>query len=143
LPIRKNVEASVALAEDGRLRAKVGHCYRNCFRAVQELPEFHDSTYVEGIAYLEDGFQVEHAWLERHDDIIDPTLPRKRAVYFPGLRFEGVLGLREAMAIPRQRGGRDLPFFHRFGFGGCLSPDFAAARKAADRMCGRSVAEVG
>lgn len=127
LPISKNVESSVALSQDGKLRAKMGHCYLNCFRAVQELPEFHESTYVEGIGYLEEGFQVEHAWLEREDEIIDPTLPTKRAVYFSGLRLDGVAGLREAMAIPSQKGGRDLPFFHRFGFGGCLSPEFAAA----------------
>lgn len=108
---------------------------------MQELPEFHDSTYVEGIAYLDDGFQVEHAWLERGDEIIDPTLPRKSAVYFSGLRFDGVAGLGEAMAIPKKKGGRDLPLFHRFGFGGSLSPEFTAARRAADRIVGMMASE--
>ncbi len=133
-PVNKNAEISLALSRDKRLRPKVGHCYRNCFRAIQVLPEFKNAIYVEGIVHLTRGFQIEHAWLERDGEIVDPTLPTQQGVYFSGLRFNGVVGLAEAMAIPKQSGSRDLPLFHRFGFGGHLSPEFTAARIAAKRM---------
>lgn len=118
------------------LRAKKQHCYRNAFRLIQEMPEYSNADYVEGIAVAAGGFPIEHGWVEKDGVIIDPTLPNGPLAYFPGLRFGGQLGLAKALHIPKLPRTNDLPFFLRFGWGGIDSPEFRAAQSAAQRFLG-------
>jgi hypothetical protein len=73
---------------------------------------------------------MEHGWIEFDGEIIDPTLPTDRIVYFPGLRFDGGQGLSTAFKIPKPKGNHDLPIFYRFGRCGSDSPEFSSAREA-------------
>lgn len=141
LPIPKNIPASLQLAKDKRLVIRPRQCFYNSFQAILHCGEYRNAIYVEGIAVL-DGLELEHGWLERHDEIIDPTLPNDPLVYFPGLRFEGEFGISKAMQIPKARGEDDLPIFYRFGWGGKHSPEFMAAREAAKRLRIRTVETV-
>ncbi len=75
------------------------------------------------------GMLIEHGWVERDGEILDPTLPREEIVYFSGLRFEGEKGIAEAMRRPKLIGKDDLPFFYRYGWGGHDSPEFCEARR--------------
>jgi hypothetical protein len=118
------------------LRAKKQQCYRNAFRLIQEVPEYSDADYVEGIAVVAAGFLIEHGWVEKDGVIIDPTLPDNPINYFSGLRFHGQLGLAKAMTIPKLSHTKDLPIFFRFGWGGIDSPEFRAAQAAANRHIG-------
>ncbi len=66
--------------------------------------------------------------------ILDLTLPDTVLAYFPGLRFPGKEGLVEAVALPGMlECGYNMPIFCRIGLGGCESPEFRAAHKAAYR----------
>ena len=94
-------------------------------------PEYERATYIEGIAHC--GFAIEHGWIEFDGEIIDPTRPTDKMIYFPGLRFDGMRGLSTALQIPKPKGNEDLPIFYRFGWGGGDSPDFRAAREAESR----------
>ena len=91
--------------------------------------------YVEGMAVF-GGLPVEHGWVEKDGVIVDPTLPLKPGVYFPGLRFRGELEVAEALRIPKATYTSDLPIFYRFGWGGVDSPEFRAALIAAYRYVG-------
>jgi hypothetical protein len=99
---------------------------------------YQEATYVEGIVVevMEGGgFPFEHGWVEKDGEIIDPTLPSHELVYFPGLRFVGVLGLAEALAIPKpDYTSEDFPIFYRFGWGGADSPVSSQARREAHRL---------
>ena len=103
-------------------------CYINAVRVIWNVPGYQQATYVEGIA-LVNGMCIEHGWVERDEEILDPTLPREEAVYFAGLRFEGEKGVAEAMRRQRLEGTEDLPFFYRYGWGGRDSPEFCQAWK--------------
>jgi hypothetical protein len=120
------------------VRAKKKACYLNAFRVIQEVPGYRAATYVEGIVVQVvegGGFPFEHGWVEKDGEIIDPTLPSHELVYFPGLRFVGVLGLAEALAIPKpDYTTEDFPIFYRFGWGGADSPEFSQARREAYRL---------
>jgi hypothetical protein len=120
------------------IRAKKQACYLNAFRVIQEVPGYRAATYVEGmvVQVVEGGgFPFEHGWVEKDGEIIDPTLPAHELVYFPGLRFVGVRGLAEALAIPKpDYTTEDFPFFYRFGWGGADNPEFSQARREAYRL---------
>ena len=80
---------------------------------------------------------IEHGWVEKDGVIIDPTLPDRDQIYFPGLRFKGQRGLGEAMQIPKPEiTWEDFPIFYRFGWEGIDSPEFRAALVAAYRHVG-------
>jgi hypothetical protein len=105
------------------------------------VPGYSDATYVEGFAIL-GTFCIEHAWVEKNGEIIDPTLPGDNLVYFPGLQFKGQKNLSEALQIPKEPYCEDLPLFYRFGWAGSDSEEFAAARREAmkysDSLCKQS-----
>lgn len=94
------------------------------------VPGYANATYVEGFA-VQGGLCIEHGWVEREGEIIDPTLPEANMRYFPGLRFEGQLNLSKALQTPREPDCDDLPMFFRFGWGGSDSEEFLEARKEA------------
>jgi hypothetical protein len=67
--------------------------------------------------------------------IIDSTLPSRELVYFPELRFVGLRGLAEALAIPKpDYTTEDFPIFYHFGWGGADSPEFSQARRDEHRL---------
>lgn len=114
------------------VNARPQQCYRNAFRVVSSLPDYAGATYVEGLAVLPGGFPLEHGWVERDGEIIDPTLLDDGIAYFPGLRFQGQRGIAEALALPKpDYTTEDLPIFYRMGWGGNDSPEFRAARDRA------------
>ena len=92
--------------------------------------------YVEGMA-VTDSMVIEHGWIEKDGEIIDPTLLDANIVYFPGLRFIGRDGLDSTWRIPGLReAGMKLPVFYRFGWGGVDSPEFLQAIIQAYRFAG-------
>ncbi len=98
---------------------------------MNELPELASATYVEGFANNK-SFVFEHAWLELDEEIIDPTLPERELIYFPGIRADGIQKLSAAIVdkkFPDEFG--KLPLFYRYGWGGVDHPEFLAARDAA------------
>jgi len=109
------------------IRAKPQQCYLSAFRVIQAIPEYADADYVEGMAVVDGVLPIEHGWVEKNGEIIDPTLPDDDLAYFAGLRFNGGLGLSKAIQIPKPDYCEDLPIFYRFGWGGIDSPEFRAA----------------
>jgi hypothetical protein len=81
---------------------------------------------VEGIAVV-DGMCVEHGWVERDGEILDPTLPQEELVSFPGLRFEGEPAIAERIQRPKPNSVEDLPFFTRYGRDGLDSLELRSA----------------
>jgi hypothetical protein len=118
------------------IRAEAQQCYYSAFRVIQEVPEYANADYVEGIAIL--GYlPMEHGWVEKDGVIVDPILPLDQGVYFPGLRFTGQRGLAYALRTPKPpHTTEDFPIFYRFGWGGINSPQFRAALIAAWRYFG-------
>ena len=95
--------------------------------------EFADAAYVEGVAVI-GGLALDHGWIEKNGEILDPTLPEGSLVYFPGLILDGEREVAEAMRLPRQDGCDDLPLLNRFGWGGHESAEFCRAREGASRL---------
>jgi len=128
---------TIESARVGKLvRAKSRQCYLNAFRVIQQVREYAQADYVEGMA-VTGGLAIEHGWVEKDGTIVDPTLPSQEMVYFPGLRFRGEHGLAKAITIPKpDYTEEDLPFFYRFGWGGIDSPEFRMALVAAYRFVG-------
>jgi hypothetical protein len=122
----KDIEESVRV---GRLiRALPKLCWRNALRVVQKLDEYADASYVEGIACVNGCTPIEHGWVCLPDGtVIDPTIPKRPGVYFPGLEFRGREGIAEFLAIPRARAYKEPPFFYAFGWGGEHSPGIRKA----------------
>ena len=119
------------------VRARVGQCYLSAFRLVQQIPEYANAEYVEGMAVNRNGMAFEHGWVEKDGVIVDPTLPANELMYFPGLRFKGQRGLSKALKIPKPKHTKDdLPIFYRFGWGGIESPEFRSALIGAYRFNG-------
>ena len=133
-PKKKNTSESVRMSNDERVSAKKRQCFNNAFGTVMYCDEFATATYVEGMVVIIGGLAIEHGWIEKDEAIIDPTLPTDKAMYFPGLRFEGQYGISQGLKIPKKDGCEDFPIFYRFGWGGHKSPDFRAARSAAMRL---------
>jgi hypothetical protein len=129
--MEKNRELSKRLAR--KVRSRPQQCYLNAWRVVErELP---GAAYVEGIALLENKLCLEHGWVENGGEIIDPTLPDDKVIYFPGLRFVGRDGLKQAQATPGMlECGCYLPIFYRLGWGGAHSPEFTLARVQAEKF---------
>jgi hypothetical protein len=121
------------------LHAKEKSCYHNAFRAVMELEDYRDAIYVEGIAVTTIGMEIEHAWLMKDGQLVDPNLPDDQVVgFFPGLALAGRIGLAEALALPKPEHSEDLPIFYRFGWGGADSPEFTSARRQASQFVQRA-----
>jgi len=131
-PKRKNVAESIRLSKDKRVGTTPQQCFYNAFKVLFYVPEYSEATYLEGMVISKGQLLLEHGWVEKDGGIIDPTLPDKDIVYFPGLRFEGILGISKALRIPKT-GTEDFPIFYRFGWGGGDSPEFSAARETAQR----------
>lgn len=132
----KNIEESRRLARHPQVAAQQQQCYANAFRTALFVPEYGDATYVEGIAVFRGGGCIEHGWVEKDGQVVDPTLPEVDMLYFSGLRFDGVRAVCKAMRkIPKAKGCTDLPLFYRFGWGGKDSPEFCAAWKRAFKYC--------
>ena len=94
---RVNVAESARCAGHRDVRARWGHCYANACRIIWYAQGYEDADYVEGIAVCPDGQMIEHGWVERDGQIIDPTHARIDGVaYFPGLRLHGRAGIAEA-----------------------------------------------
>lgn len=127
----KNIDESRAVAR--RIRAEPKHCYLNARKAVLRLDDYAGATYVEGFAITYVGMAIEHAWISRDGDIIDPTLPEGVRTYFPGLEFVGREGIERFLASPEGRRCRRSPFFYAYGWGGHESPSFRRARQDAER----------
>ncbi len=128
--MKKNVEMSLKLAKNKKVRPIPKQCYRNASRVVLRVPEFAAAAYVEGIAVSHQyGMGIEHGWVEHGGHVLDPTLPGGDYAYFPGLRFEGRESLERAVrTIPMREGESEvLPLFFRFGWGGCDSLEFCRA----------------
>lgn len=131
-PQRKNVDESIRLSQDKRVGVTPKQCFYNSANVLFHIPEYSEASYVEGIVLIKKKLLLEHGWVEKGGEIIDPTLPDHGIIYFPGLRFEGTLGLSKALRIPKGEATEDFPIFYRFGWGGD-SPEFSAAREAAHR----------
>jgi hypothetical protein len=130
----KDVAASLQLRK--RIRARAKQCYWNAFKAIQDVGEYHEAVYVEGFAIMSVPVVhvFEHGWIEKEGKVIDPTLPADEYTYVAGLRWEGIAEVNKALLAPKKRGTPDLPFFYRYGWGGCDSPAFHAARLKAERI---------
>ena len=133
LPMKKNVELSLVLSKDKRIKAKPKQCWYNCFKTLMYCREYeYDAVYVEGIfvdsVYC---FETEHGWLEIDGQIVDPTLPMYDGVYFPGLRYKGMPELSTAMREASERKSSGVPIFYAFGRGGHDSPEFRSSREAS------------
>jgi len=129
MPKKKNIELSLKLSKDKRIGVRSQECYYNCYKTLSHCEEFQNAFYVEGICFS--GFTFEHGWLEIDGQIVDPTLPEDQGIYFPGLRFQGLPGLSEAMRIPKDGCSEDFPIFYRFGWGGKESTEFHSTREAS------------
>jgi hypothetical protein len=85
------------------VRARPQQCYYNAFQVIQQIPEYADAEYVEGMAVNKHGLELEHGWVEKDGMVVDPTLPEVELSYFPGLRFKGLRGLSDALKIPKPK----------------------------------------
>lgn len=130
--MKKNIEESIRAGTHPKVLVEAGYCYANAFRAMLNVPEYHDADYVEGWAVYDGGFCMEHGWVEKDGEIIDPTWPDRDVTYFPGLRFHGWNNLLDAMKnLPGKTRKEHLPLHWRHGWGGCDSPEFSAAFQLA------------
>jgi hypothetical protein len=132
-PLRKNFELSLKLSKDRRTGVKPNQCWYNSFKTMFYCKEYErDAVYVEGIL-VDNGssFDCEHGWLEIDGQIVDPTLPDDDGFYFPGLRYNGMRELSEAMRETKDRQPNGVPIFSAYGWEGETSPEFRAAREAS------------
>ena len=137
-PKKKDVAESVKLSKDKRIGVEPSQCFFNSFSTIEYCKEHRHATYVEGMVVDAGGMMLEHGWVETDTTILDPTLPKDDLVYFPGLRFEGRVGIAKALwSIPKPDGCEDFPIFYRFGWGGRDSPEFMFARQAVRRLSDR------
>ena len=125
----KDVEESRRIGK--AIDALLTQCWFNARRAIQRLGDYAGASYVEGWAVDIGGMMLEHGWLVKDDKIVDPTLPDGIAAYFPGLEFKGREGIDEFLGRPLEKACGKSPFFFAFGWGGCESPSFQAARENA------------
>ena len=127
LSMKKNVEESVRVGK--LIRAGSRRCYGNARRVIERVEGYANADYVEGIMVCK--LPIEHGWVERDGEIIDPTLPEEEGDYFGGIRARGNQGLAEAL----QR-TKDLPLLYGYGWGGIEHPGFRAALIAGNRHAG-------
>lgn len=113
------------------IRARRGRCWFNSRRAILRLEDYAEAVYVEGVAVLDGCYPIEHGWIVRNGTIIDPTLPRREAAYFPALEFHGTVGIAGFLATGPGRRCKRTPFLYAFGWGGGRRPSIMDAWQAA------------
>lgn len=106
-----------------RIGAAMTQCWFNARKAIMRLDEYADASYIEGWAFI-GALATEHGWVVANGKIIDPTVPGRTVVYFPGLEFAGRQGIEEFLQTARGGYCKNSPFFHAFGWGGMYSPSF-------------------
>lgn len=109
------------------LRAAMKACWFNARKVVLRLPEYAQASYVEGWLVVGNGMMMEHGWVAKDGLVIDPTLPEKEIVYFPGLEFVGRDGIEAFLATKKGKKCKKSPFFSAFGWGGGDSPSYQQA----------------
>jgi len=123
------------------IKAVPKQCWFNARKVVLKLEEYAEASYVEGWAVCDGGLWIEHGWAVSEGRVIDPTLPKGVAGYFPGLEFRGRAGIKEFLKTPRGSKCKKSPFFYAFGWGGCMSSTFRKSQRDAmacsDRICKR------
>jgi hypothetical protein len=112
------------------IRAAMKQCWFNARKAILKLDDYANDSYMEGWAVIGQ-MPIEHGWVVRNGVIIDPTLPHREGVYFPGLEFRGRLGIEEFLMTPQGKKCKKEPFFFAFGWGGMDSPSFRRCYEAA------------
>ncbi len=113
-----------------KIRAVPKRCWFNARKVIQKLDDFVGASYVEGYAVSKRGWPpLEHGWVVKDGQIIDPTLPHSVGAYFPGLEFIGRAGIEEFLSTSQGRKCRKSPFMYAFGWGGLESPSMARACK--------------
>lgn len=114
------------------VRAIPKQCWFNARKAILKLEDYAAASYVEGWVVLDGGVLIEHGWVVRGDEVIDPTLPDCVDAYFPGLEFRGREEIHAFLASPQGRKCRQSPFLYAYGWGGRHSPSMRAAMKNAE-----------
>lgn len=128
----KDVDLSLKLHQDRKLRMVPKRCWHNSHKVVTRHPDYRDAVYVEGYAVNPAGLLMEHGWLEKDGAVIDPTLPAKPYRYFAGLRIAGRDAVLETFRrIPKGPGTEKIPLLMRFGWGGDLHPGLRTAWREA------------
>lgn len=125
----KDIGESLRLA--ARVKAVPTQCWFNARKAVLKLKDYADASYVEGWMVFKDGLAIEHAWVVKGGEIIDPTLPVDEATYFPGLEFQGKVAIEEFLSTPQGKKVRKSPYFYAFGWVGMNSPSFRESYEKA------------
>lgn len=125
----KDAEESARVARS--IGAVVKSCFFNARKAILKLEDYRDASYVEGFAIIDMGAAIEHGWIVREGQVVDPTLPIGTRAYYPGLEFQGRDGINEFLATPAGRRCKNTPFFYAFGWGGDDSESFRRARRDA------------
>jgi len=100
------------------VKAEAELCWRNARVAIMKVPEYAQSTYVEGHIVLNRTLVIEHAWIAKDGVIIDPTLPTDICVYCAGIQIHGREGLEAFLSTAEGKAVQNKPFFHAYGFGG-------------------------
>src|SRR5882672_2966933 len=57
------------------VRAVNNQCWFNARKVIQRLPEYGAASYLEDWAVLDSGLVIEHGWVVKESQVIDPTLP--------------------------------------------------------------------
>mgnify|MGYP001828133399 CR=1 FL=1 len=104
-------------------------CWHNAWLALICL-QLHSALYVEGWA-VADGLLIEHAWIEVADRIVDPTLWRRQAAYFPGMRLDRRAARRALARCTEAMPAGCFPIVWRYGWRGTACPEYMAAYRAA------------
>lgn len=128
-PTDKDIQESIRTATDCRAEPK--QCFANSVRAIRNLPDYQEASYLEGFAITIYGLPFDHAWIVKDGLIIDPTLPTDTLRYIPGLEFAGVRGIDEFLSAIEPE-SHHKPFHWAFGFAGQLSPHWCRAFLAAN-----------
>src|SRR5687768_13198188 len=111
-------DAAESQRVQNKVRAIPQQCWFNARNAVLKLSDYSTASYVEGWAIVGGGLRIEHGWIVRDGQIIDPTLPNDSIIYFPGLEFVGRTGILEFLSFKAGKKCKKSPFFFAFGWGG-------------------------
>ncbi len=100
-------------------------CWKNAILALLTLPDLAGCVYVEG--WIISLIVIEHGWLEMpNGDIVDPTLIKGDAKYFPGVKYTAEQ-CEEAVSK-----GKTLPLVYEGnGFGGFRHVGYLTAHNLA------------
>jgi len=60
----------------------------NAFKVLLNVPDYSEATYIEGMAISKGKLLLEHGWIEKDREIIDPTLSRQRHYLFSGFQIQ-------------------------------------------------------